>query len=334
VNQHIDPNISCDECFTTTPTTSQLKRCSQCKEVKYCSKKCQARAWKAGHKVSCGKICVRPIPGKGLGVIASRDIKRGEVLVSEMPLLNFTFGNGLTESLQKMSHSSRRKLMGLHDRQSEDGRRKSVLGVVVTNCLGGRDGRTTLVYFTISRFNHSCLPNVRVDKNFPTNVIAVTDIACGDEVSWCYDIDSCMSQSRATRRMELQEGWGIPECRCVSCSMEGEALSVSDANRTQVERVEDQLVEAIRNGTENLIELVKEKEDLLRIEGLDSADTLARLRKDLMHGKMSAEEREGFRKEGMEYAVLIKDDDLISYFNGIDVGVGCRDCYRCHPPNW
>ena len=71
-----------------------------------------------------------------------------------MPLLNFTFGNGLTESLQKMSLSGRKKLMSLYDRQDESGMKKTVLGIVVTNCLGGRDGRTTLVYYAISRYKY------------------------------------------------------------------------------------------------------------------------------------------------------------------------------------
>jgi len=332
IEQHIDTTSTCDECFNTTDASS-LKRCSQCKEVKYCSKKCQARAWKQGHKVSCGKICVRPIPGKGLGVVAARDIKRGELLVSEMPLLNFTFGKGLSESLQKMNLCSRRKLMSLHDRQSEGGRRKTVLGVVVTNCLGGKDGKTTLVYCTISRFNHSCLPNVRIDQRFPTNVIAVRDIKCGDEVSWCYDIDSCMSQNRTSRQIELQQGWGIPQCRCQSCNMEGEELKRSDLNRQRVDQVEEQLHVAILNRSEAVVHLVKQKEELLRVEGLDTADTLARLRKDLMHGNISQVEREEFRKEGLDYAKLVKDDDLERYFSDIDVRIGCRGCYRCRIPN-
>ena len=54
----------CDECLISS-SEQVLKRCSQCKEVEYCSKKCQSRAWKQGHKISCGKICIRPVPGKG-----------------------------------------------------------------------------------------------------------------------------------------------------------------------------------------------------------------------------------------------------------------------------
>jgi len=29
-------------------------KCGKCREVSYCSKECQAKDWKAGHKVTCG----------------------------------------------------------------------------------------------------------------------------------------------------------------------------------------------------------------------------------------------------------------------------------------
>lgn len=250
-------------------------------------------------------------------------------MASEMPLLHFTFGNGLTQSLQKMSSSGRKKLMSLHDRQAEGGREKTVLGIVVTNCLAGQDGKTTLVYHTISRFNHSCLPNVRVDQRFPTNVIAVTDIVRGSEVCWCYDIESCMSQCRLERRTDLQQGWGIPECRCVSCNKEGEELLNSDQNRLKVAEVEEALTKAIQANSQSVLHLVKAKEELLRTEGLDTADTLARLRRDLMHGEMESDLKEGFREEGLQFAELVKDDVLVNYFKDVDTRKGCKDCHRC-----
>jgi hypothetical protein len=37
----------------TSLLTLELKKCSQCKSVQYCSKECQAADWRAGHKVEC-----------------------------------------------------------------------------------------------------------------------------------------------------------------------------------------------------------------------------------------------------------------------------------------
>lgn len=322
IHQHIDPATCCDDCMATC---SSLKRCAQCKEVKYCSKKCQARAWKQGHKHSCGKICIRAVPGKGMGVIAMRDIKRGEVVVSENPLLQFTFGKGLTESLQKTSTSSRKKLMSLHDRQSDG--RKSLLGVVVTNCLGGRDGATTIVYYTISRFNHSCLPNVRVDQRFPTNVIAIRDIEAKEELCWCYDIETCMQEDTASRRIELRQGWGIPHCMCQCCKRED---MHSDRNRLTVKHIEEKLSRAIFARESHSVEdLVRQKRAVLNVEGLDTADCVGRLCKDLMHADVCDDVKEAYREEGRQYAAMVKDDDLLEYFEGFDLSVGCKGCHRC-----
>ena len=82
-------------------------------------------------------------------MIASRNIKQGEVVVTEMPLLKFKFGKGLTESLMKLTTPVKKKLMSLYDRQAV-GDKKTVLGVVVTNCLAGAN-EETLVYHLISR---------------------------------------------------------------------------------------------------------------------------------------------------------------------------------------
>lgn len=47
-------NAICFSCFQQTP---KLDRCSACRRVAYCSKKCQTNDWKDGHKKTC-KILV------------------------------------------------------------------------------------------------------------------------------------------------------------------------------------------------------------------------------------------------------------------------------------
>ena len=63
----------------------------------------------------------------------------------------------------------------------------------------------------------------------------------------------------------------------------------------------------------------------------DTADTLARLRRDVLHcgSGVSNDLKEKFRREGMEYAALVKDEELIIYFRDFDVDVGCLGCHRC-----
>jgi hypothetical protein len=43
----------CSYCNSEDRPKTDLKRCSQCKAVHYCSKDCQVKDWKAGHKKDC-----------------------------------------------------------------------------------------------------------------------------------------------------------------------------------------------------------------------------------------------------------------------------------------
>jgi hypothetical protein len=43
-------------CFFNCGKTGAMKRCSQCKCAYYCSRECQAAAWKSGHKATCKQI--------------------------------------------------------------------------------------------------------------------------------------------------------------------------------------------------------------------------------------------------------------------------------------
>ena len=43
-------------CFFNCGKMGAMKCCSQCKCAYYCSRKCQAAAWKSGHKATCKQI--------------------------------------------------------------------------------------------------------------------------------------------------------------------------------------------------------------------------------------------------------------------------------------
>ncbi|EKM51101.1 uncharacterized protein PHACADRAFT_263071 [Phanerochaete carnosa HHB-10118-sp] len=44
-----------EECVVCMDESAEML-CSQCKSVRYCSKECQMKAWKAGHKQNCWKM--------------------------------------------------------------------------------------------------------------------------------------------------------------------------------------------------------------------------------------------------------------------------------------
>ena len=42
-----------DKCGSCGLPKPDMKKCSRCKTVVYCSKECQIKDWKAGHKHAC-----------------------------------------------------------------------------------------------------------------------------------------------------------------------------------------------------------------------------------------------------------------------------------------
>ena len=54
--------------------------------AQYCDQKCQKSHWKI-HKVQCKTFKIVKIDGKGFGIVATRDIKQGEIIIKEKAAL-------------------------------------------------------------------------------------------------------------------------------------------------------------------------------------------------------------------------------------------------------
>lgn len=76
-----EPKSVCEEC----KKPADLK-CSGCRLVAYCSKEHQKQHWKQ-HKSLCRPIEVKRFQDKGRCLIASRDIKPGDLILTELPLV-------------------------------------------------------------------------------------------------------------------------------------------------------------------------------------------------------------------------------------------------------
>ncbi|XP_057655662.1 SET domain-containing protein SmydA-8-like [Diorhabda carinulata] len=64
---------------------SELK-CSACKSVSYCGKEHQKQGWK-DHKILCKPYEIQTDPVYGKCLVATRDIKPGDIILSELPLV-------------------------------------------------------------------------------------------------------------------------------------------------------------------------------------------------------------------------------------------------------
>ena len=149
------------------------KSCSHCHNICYCSKECQKSDWKR-HKIECSQtirfhgnggvniplnisfnptkqnpsavaqaaaacpsfICTE-IPGKGEGLIATRDINYGELIIEEYPIMEtgplpLQKEKDLKKIFKKLSDEERETILAMHDAFERDGK-KTLLGIVNTN---------------------------------------------------------------------------------------------------------------------------------------------------------------------------------------------------------
>ncbi|KAK7084473.1 hypothetical protein SK128_012411 [Halocaridina rubra] len=60
--------------------------CSSCRAVFYCSRECQKEDWKT-HKIKCKLFVVQNHPIYGRHMVATRDIRAGEIILKEAPLI-------------------------------------------------------------------------------------------------------------------------------------------------------------------------------------------------------------------------------------------------------
>ncbi|XP_013179737.1 PREDICTED: protein msta, isoform A [Papilio xuthus] len=71
---------TCDVCQQPANQT-----CGGCKQVYYCSRSHQKQGWKDGHKTKCCPFKIQFTSALGRHMIATRDIKQGEIILKEKP---------------------------------------------------------------------------------------------------------------------------------------------------------------------------------------------------------------------------------------------------------
>ena len=184
---------------------------------------------------------VTAVGKKGLGVVATAPIKQGDLLLEEAPLLTFQnqsfqvllgdlqevlfdrasfdhWEQSLTETLQSnCSEEVRSKFWDLADVCCKSD--KTALGIARTNAIGLSDDSAGL-FLLLSRFNHSCNPNVYNTWQEDTGVQvlrATRDIAEGEELCISYLSFLQLCAPRHERLGELSDRFGF-DCLCGVCS--------------------------------------------------------------------------------------------------------------------
>lgn len=199
-------------------------------------------------------ITLKSLPGRGVGVVATRFIPSGSIILQEdaimtlpgppataTPALLF----GLVEGYIRCKSEVRQRLLSLHACPCpglKDGIRKLFAGarppartqlteeeinfvyrlysIFTTNTFDDTTPSHCSLFLEASRFNHSCLPNCdygHISKGrHPTITIrTVRDIQPDEELTLTYLINH---EPRDKRRADTKRSWGF-ECNCPACDV-------------------------------------------------------------------------------------------------------------------
>ncbi|KAI5476674.1 hypothetical protein MNV49_007387 [Pseudohyphozyma bogoriensis] len=192
-----------------------------------------------------------PVEGKGLGMVATRDIARGELILEEQ-VVTFTgkthdVDSYVEAAVSMLSPESKQKVLGLVNSVDGSSVEDAVYDTLNTNQMSVSAYLDRPFSYTLnmtnpvsvlegsalapltSRLNHDCTPNAdyHFSANMTMRLVAVRAIAKGDEITDSY---VPITSPFATRQEELEELYNFT-CRCKTCSLLPATRAVSDRTR-------------------------------------------------------------------------------------------------------
>ena len=223
----------CYNCQMTVTGKRKLLKCARCESITYCGQECQRADWPR-HKEFCIPVMVTEIPGKGKGLVASKDFKKGQVVFQETAAIivhapSFIVPlKELMEQICNMSEEQKNKFYQLtptgvvHKVQIAAALRENCLqelDIFTSYGVYDRDDEDNRLALFPSKalMNHSCAPNVYLDLDVSGHgleVRAIKNISKGEEVTSCHTEGILTSFQMKTK---LQKNFGF-DCKCGVCA--------------------------------------------------------------------------------------------------------------------
>jgi len=177
---------------------------------------------------------------KGMGVIATRDIKVGELILKETPFLVSTHDNDwptLEQAVNKLS-PYQKAMFDSHCTSTPYDHLPKPLNIFKTNAFRlAMDTQQSGLFDEGSRFNHSCRPNCSSHWDVEQGVrwfIANREIRKGEEIEITY---GDIRRAKSERQEWLKTTFGF-ECACEACSYSDTQTSESDRRRLEIKKIE------------------------------------------------------------------------------------------------
>jgi hypothetical protein len=185
---------------------------------------------------------LQPIPGKGKGLIATRAIRPGELILSEPPLFTTasltnpeTFEKDLGAIVKSLSKDGQRAFLSLHNNTPGA---NPFSNIVRSNGYPlGPNSDVGAIFPLVARLNHSCRPNAQHAWNEARGievVHAVRDIQEGEELTLSYLAGGPSKE----RQGSLKEYFGF-DCACEACSLPAAELKASDARLQRAQKLDE-----------------------------------------------------------------------------------------------
>lgn len=184
---------------------------------------------------------VRDLPGRGKGLIAVRDIRRGELLIRERPLIVVPYSidsspsQFIWELVQQLSPDQVASFHNLShvnlpenlSPDSEEFLKELQLAIFETNAVAA--GSNVGLFPMMARLNHGCSGAFNSvyswrEREGVLVVHALKDIKKGDELLAAY---FGTRQTRDERRHYLMQNYGF-YCMCTRCALPDEESKASD----------------------------------------------------------------------------------------------------------
>lgn len=178
----------------------------------------------------------------GLGMFAAQSITRGQIILSEKPLIKLKqnvpklqLERYIDREVSKLCEKDKEKIFELHDNQVP----KSLVGIFKTNgYMLGKKSEFCGLFHKMARINHSCKPNAThhwVESEDEQKVFALRNISIGEEISTSY-ID--LFQDTLSRKRILKKSFDF-DCICDLC-VEADSFKMekSDERRKMLKQLQ------------------------------------------------------------------------------------------------
>lgn len=196
---------------------------------------------------------VKEIAGKGIGMVATKKLYPGDLILGEKPIMIMPVAifdsdresteNWLDKTINRLGSMERELLLTLTDWANPDD--LTYVGLFYTNCMSWEED--VVVCPLMARANHSCRPNAefvaRVDKGV-NQLRAMYVIEAGEEVNINYlPMAEEGGDVRDVRRAYLRTSYGF-QCTCRACTLQEPEL-------TNEEELRETLKELQARGAQN-----------------------------------------------------------------------------------